>query len=374
MKIGLVYEKFVSKGGLENYLFCLTRELLAQGHEVHVLTGKSDKETEGIPVAFHYLKTPSFPKARHLLHFNRAAAKKLDAMPFLDVTIGFGRTTHHDLHRAGGGCHREYSRLLHPLKRLGPKNRIELALEKELYTSGKTRHFIVNSALVAQQLQADYGLPPDKFSIIHTAVDSEKYKPAGPEKRASLRKQIALHTDRAAFLFVSMSHRRKGLDAILRAWRKIAIHDNAELWIVGPRPSKGQLSAIRKFGLEDHIRVFPPAGSVVPYYQAADFFIHPTLYDACANTVLQSMACGLPGIISASDGAIQFIEDGLNGFRLDSPQDPIVLQAAVERALTLTDAQRIVFAEAARKKMLPLTWTAHVARWIEVIKSELAIG
>ncbi len=370
MKIGLVYEKFVSKGGLENYLFSLTRELLAQGHEVHVLTGKSDAETEALPVAFRYLKTPSFPKALHLLRFARAAERKVAAMPQLDVTIGFGRTTSHDLHRAGGGCHREYSRLLHPLKRFGLKNQVELALEKRLYTSGKTRHFVVNSALVATQLQAEYGLPPERISIIHTAVDSGKYQPADAERRAALRRQMCLHEDRTAFLFVSMSHRRKGLDALLRAWKDIAVHDNAELWIVGPRPSASQLRFIARSELGEHIRVFPPAGSVVPYYQAADFFIHPTLYDACANTVLQSMACGLPGLISARDGAIQFIEDGVNGVRLDHPEDAAGIHAVVEKALALTDTQRLALGTAARARMLPLTWPAHVARWMEVIAQQ----
>lgn len=368
MKIGLVYEKFVSTGGLENYLFSFARELLAQGHEVHVITGRSDATTEAIPVAFHYLSLPpAFPRAAQLLLFARAAARKRASMPFLDVTIGFGRTTSHDLHRAGGGCHREYSRLLHPLKRFGLKNQIELALEKALYTSGQTRHFVVNSALVAEQLRAAYGLPPEKCSIIRTAVDAEKFKPAATEQRAVLRRQIALHADRTAFLFVSMSHRRKGLDALLRAWRGIAVHDDAELWIVGPRPSRAQLRLIRSLDLEGHVRIFPPAGSVLPYYQAADFLIHPTLYDACANTVLQSMACGLPGIISARDGAIQFIEHGANGFRLDRPREPASIQASVEEALALSDDRKAAMARAARESMLPLTWPAHVARWMEVI-------
>jgi len=367
VRIGLVYEKFVSTGGLESYLFAFARELLAQGHEVHVITGRSDAATEAIPVAFHYLALPSFPQAVQPLRFARAAARKVGSMPFLDVTIGFGRTTSHDLHRAGGGCHREYSRLLHPLKRFGLKNQIELALEKSLYTGGGTRHFVVNSALVAEQLQADYGLPPEKCTIIPTAVDGEKYQPAAAEQRAVLRRQMALHSDRAAFLFVSMSHRRKGLDALLRAWRGVAVHDDAELWIVGPRPSRVQLRVIRSLDLKGHVRIFPPAGSVLPYYQAADFLIHPTLYDACANTVLQAMASGLPGIISARDGAIQFIEHGVNGFRLDRPHEPASIRASVDEALALADDRKAAMAKAARETMLPLTWPAHVARWMKVI-------
>ena len=111
------------------------------------------------------------------------------------------------------------------------------------------------------------------------------------------------------------------------------------------------------------MRVFPPAGSVLPYYQAADFFVHPTHYDACANTVLQSMACALPGIISSYDGAIQFIEDGVTGMTLNNPGDAQSIFEQIDRALTLSEAERQVIGEAARKRMRPLTWDAHVDAW-----------
>ena len=105
----------------------------------------------------------------------------------------------------------------------------------------------------------------------------------------------------------------------------------------------------------------------MPIYQAADFFIHPTLYDACANTVLQSMACGLPGIISANDGARQFIEDGRNGLQLPHPSDPDEIADKIRQMVDLSLTERQALAHAARETMLPLTWEAHVERWEKLI-------
>ncbi len=365
MKIALIYEKFVSRGGLENYLFSLAKELQSQGHELQIVTAKTDGETEKLGLETHRIDLPA-SKSRRLVKFSREAARLAQSLA-VDVSIGFGKTVAQDIHRAGGGCHLEYSKLLNAWKRHGRKNRLELKLERDLYTSGKTKHFVVNSEAVQDQVQSAYNLTPDQFSIIHTAVDGDRFKPAEPETRSALREKIARDPERPAFLFVSMSHRRKGLDALLKAWHLVVANHDAELWIVGPRPLRRHIREVHRLNLTDNIRVFPPSGSVVPYYQAADFFIHPTLYDACANTVLQSMACGLPGIISARDGAIQFIEDGSTGFALTDPQDVSGIQAQADRVLALSTEERARIGDAARSRMLPLTWSNHVDRWMQVI-------
>jgi UDP-glucose:(heptosyl)LPS alpha-1,3-glucosyltransferase len=369
MKIALVYEKFISRGGLENYLFSFARELSVQGHHLEIVTSQTDEVTEKLTnTEFHRLPAAKKSKTLHMRKFAKLAEQKVAEIG-ADVSIGFGRTVAHDFHRAGGGCHLEYSKLLNPLKRFGAKNQMELALERELYTSGKTRHFVVNSELVQRQLQAAYGLDASKFTVVHTAVDSEKFKPAEGSHRQALREKIAIDPKRPAFLFISMNHRRKGLDAMLRAWQLIRANHDAELWIVGPRPGMRQIAAINKLKITESIRIFPPTGSVVPYYQAADFFMHPTKYDACANTVLQSMACGLPGVISANDGAVQFVDEGETGFTLHDPLSVSEILTLSERCLELDSGARQRMAEAARAKMLPLTWPAHVAKWMKLIES-----
>ena len=255
------------------------------------------------------------------------------------MSIGFGRTVAHDLHRAGGGCHQFYSEhVLNPLKRIGSKNRAELALERELYCSGKTRHFVVNSQMVAEQLQEAYDLQPDRISLVRTAVDSEKFSPSATEAdRKSLRAEMG--AEGVVFLFVSMNHRRKGLDALLEAWKRAPV--SSRLWIVGPELSGRYRRMIERFGLNDRVTSFVQPKDLVSLYQAADVFIHPSLYDACANTVLQSMACGLPGIISERDGARQFVRDGENGVLLPHPSDPARITAEIHRMTELSEDDRM---------------------------------
>src|SRR5207244_718079 len=129
--------------------------------------------------------------------------------------------------------------------------------------------------------------------------------------------------------FVSLNHKRKGLDVLLDIWGEV----DADLWIVGKPLSFAYRAKIARHGTQDRVKFLGQPANIGVYYQAADWFIHPTLYDACANTVLQSMATALPGLISASDGATDFVHDGENGFLMEQPRDAAGVLALVKRAL-----------------------------------------
>jgi UDP-glucose:(heptosyl)LPS alpha-1,3-glucosyltransferase len=129
-----------------------------------------------------------------------------------------------------------------------------------------------------------------------------------------------------------------------------------------------QREFVNRNGLASRIRVVPVTSSLVELYQAADWFVHPTQYDAFSNTVLQSMACGLPGIVSVMDGAVDHIRNGENGFMLYHPQQPHELAARIQEALDLGETQRVAMSQAAHATVLPLTWERHMAEWDGVFK------
>lgn len=360
MKLALIHKQIGGGGGLEKYLVGFAQQLLAAGHEVHLVTQQAEMgEAEAAGLTIHQVpKLPGLRSAR-LLKFcsdSRAAAEKIGA----DAVIGFGQTVDQDIHRAGGGCHRVYSRMLPALKRLSPKNRVELSLEKQLYTSGRTRHFVVNSSKVADELAAEYGVDRERISVVHTPVDAERFHPAPPNSKRD-------PDELPVFLFVSMDHKRKGLDALLDVWPKVG----AELRIVGAPLSRAQAERI---GFAPRVTFLGHSDDLAGEFRGADFFIHPTLYDACANTVLQSMASGLPSIVSARDGAVEFIEDGVNGFILNDPEDRAEILELVNRVLALSPAKLATLGAKAREQVAGQTWDRHINEWIALIEQLLAPG
>ncbi len=362
MRLALVYHQFITRGGLEGYLREFAGHLNAAGHELTLVTSRIDETASSLSDDIRLIP-PAFTSRGTLARFAERSAALLPELK-VDATFGFGRTWRQDIHRAGGGCHWHYSRLLPWWKRLRPKNRLELEIERRLYTGGETQSFVVNSAKVKQELAEAYQVPPERVSVIHTAVDTQKWRPASTaESRLALRHQLGIAETTPALVFASLDHRRKGLGTLLLALAQIP---EARLWVAGQSLDAWR-GEIHRLGLTQRVTGLGRA-DLLPWFQAADWFVHPTYYDACANTVLQSMACALPGLISAGDGAVEFIREGENGVVLHHPGNAEELTAALRHALGLSEAERRRTGQAARATVLPLTWPAHLAGWLAALK------
>jgi glycosyltransferase involved in cell wall biosynthesis len=63
-------------------------------------------------------------------------------------------------------------------------------------------------------------------------------------------------------------------------------------------------------------------------YSAADVFVHPSLQENFAQTVLEALACGLPVVGFAIGGIPDMVRHGVTGLPV-SPQDVVALRAAI---------------------------------------------
>lgn len=352
----MVYHQMIGRGGLERYVLGLAGALSGRGHEVRLVTARTDEAAEGLGLEVTRIGLMGVPKWARLWMFARKVARERARAG--EVVLGFGRTWKQDIHRAGGGCHGLYSELLPWWRRWGLRNRVELGLERRLYRGGETRWYVVNASPVAGQLARRYGVPESRFVVIHTAVDTERFSPGPGGDRTG--RGLRAPGGPPVFLFVSSNHRRKGLPTLVNALGSVP---NAQLWVVGAGLSGRDRRLVEHVGVSDRVRAWGEVEDLVPFYREADWFVHPTLYDACANTVLQSMACGLPGLISVADGASEFVRDGENAYLLQEPGSPACLEAAMRLALALDPEARGRMARTARATVLPLTWETHVASW-----------
>lgn len=362
MKLGVVYHQLVPAGGLENYLIEFSRRLSAAGHELTFVTSRITHEVAAkLQGEVRMLPRVKGSALLRMWRFSQAAARLADELP-VEAVLGFGRTVRQDVHRAGGGCHALYSRLLPVWKRYGLKNLLELRLERALYEGGQTGRFVTNSRQVAGELQGQYGVDAGRFSTIHTAVEGSLFCPAAEPLvvRQEVRSQMQTGLDEPVFLFVSLSHRRKGLGPLLEAMAKL---ERGVLWVVGKPLGRVYLEQVKRLGIGQRLRLVQTTGQLVRLYQGADWFVHPTRYDACANTVLQSMACGLPGLISVHDGAVDHVVEDVNGLLLTQPEVPEVLADRLRYALQMEPEQRLALGRAAHEAMQGLTWERHVREW-----------
>lgn len=330
MKIALVIRKFSLSGGAERACVGLGRGLVNRGHAVHVYA----QEIARLP-GFEPHLVPRDGLFRHL-SFAGHMERMLRESNY-DIVHSFTRTSRQDVLRLGGGIHKEYllrtdvaySALGRFWRRLRPKERFELLLERESFYRG---HVVAVSKRVKEEAMRHYGLPDERITVIYNGVDSDEFRP-NAEARWKLRREVALDDDAYLVLFCGSGFKRKGLDYAIAAIDRVP---GAHLLVVGDGdvPSHPRVRAMGRKADTNH------------YYAAADALILPTLYDPFPNVCLEAMASGIPVIVSRVAGVSEIL-DG-DSIVVEEPTDIDALAAAVKR---LADpAVRTPMGEAARRK------------------------
>ena len=74
--------------------------------------------------------------------------------------------------------------------------------------------------------------------------------------------------------------------------------------------------------IASNISIFPKQNNVHPFYQKADVVLNLTRVDLANETfgltVIEAMAYGLPVIVPPIGGIAELVQEGVNGFKVDS--------------------------------------------------------
>jgi len=171
----------------------------------------------------------------------------------------------------------------------------------------------------------------DSLPVIYLGLDHGVFN---PDRRVSLREnarmQLGISTDRFVVLLIGNDWRNKGLPVLFEALvrlRELPI----DLLVVGREDPSPFRAMVRERGLESRVHFFPPRNDVEFYYAAADAYAGPSLEDTFAQPPAEAMACGLPVIVSETNGTSEIITNGADGLILKDPTDSSALAAMIRR-------------------------------------------
>jgi glycosyltransferase involved in cell wall biosynthesis len=157
-----------------------------------------------------------------------------------------------------------------------------------------------------------------RLQLVYNFVNTDRYVPDGGQRRA-VRESVGVREEFVA-LTVAYLIKNKGIDVAVRALA--ALPADVVLWVVGEGPERGKLEALaRDLDLGRRVRFLGSPGTIVPWMQAADCFVCPSIWQEGAGAVnFEAMACGLPDLASRIGGIPELVQDGRNGF-LFTPGD-----------------------------------------------------
>ena len=359
LNIALIRQRYTAFGGAERFLDRAMRALGRENASITLITRQWRNDGE-----FRVEVCDPFYAGRlwRDWSFARAVCKRLRAGDF-DLVQSHERIACCDVYRAGDGVHREWlaqrRRVLSPLGRMAlavhPYHRYLLAAEKALFASPRLKAVICNSRMVQEEIQARFGVPAGKLHVIHSGVDIARYHPDLKARyRAVVRQQWGIPESATLFLFVGAAFERKGLRILLETLP--ALPDHARLMVVGKdKKMNAYLRLAEKLGVRERVHFAGAQQDTTPYYGAADVLVLPTLYDPFPNVVLEAMAAALPVITSLKCGAVDLIQNGVNGYTCDA-LDRDALQRHMRELLG--QEKRDPMGAAARATVEPLTLEA----------------
>lgn len=323
VRIALVHMRHAGSGGTEGYLNELAAHLAREGEDVEILC-RSHERPPHPAVRFHTVKPFAIGGAWRMESF-AAGVERFLARARYDVVFGLGKTWTHDVVRLGGGCHATYLALAHGStqsaleRRLGlgaRKQRLALSIEARALARSAARRVIVNSRMVARDVERRYGIAGKTLEVILNGVDLGRFHPA--KRRAegeALRRSAGLAANDFVVLFLGTGYGRKGLDLLLEAFAAIAPRRaSLRLLVVGYDSALPSWRArARALGLAERARFLGGRRDPEACFAAADLYVLPTRYDPFANSTLEALASGLPVLTSDSNGAAELLDPGVHG-------------------------------------------------------------
>ena len=205
-----------------------------------------------------------------------------------------------DLHALTGGCHYDLGCGKHAkgcgaCPQLGSDAANDLAAQSwsrkrralEQIDRGRL-HFVALNRWMAGQIKASEIAGDFPVTVISNGLNTDEF---APRDKAACRDLLGIPRNERVVLFVSedINNRRKGGHLLAESLDRIKdLSDVSLLSIGGGRPNLETPVPHRHFQKIEDNRVLST------FYSAADVYVIPSLQDNLPNTVLESLACGVP--------------------------------------------------------------------------------
>ena len=322
MKILHVVRRYGPVGGMERYVWELTRELVALGHEVTVLCERCHLEKPHGIVVHELGEIAPRPRWLSLLRFSGRVADWLAAHPHTDWLIHSSERLglHHVTTFHGPPFATVFERPF--WRRLSVRVWMQLYLEyRELAVA---LAIVPNSPFIKQQLAHYY--PQQQAKLTEPIVPGVL---PGP-----VRAGRAVAADGGVVGFVGKEWQRKGLPRVVEIVAQLRRErPHLELWVIGPPPQAIQhlfanwSGGYRLLGWR----------SDMDYLRELDVLLHPATAEPYGMVISEAMAACVPVVVSDVCGAAQQVA-AESGQVLSLSGSTVQWVEALEKELSRADA------------------------------------
>jgi glycosyltransferase involved in cell wall biosynthesis len=156
-----------------------------------------------------------------------------------------------------------------------------------------------------------------RIALVPIGLEPTRFAPFTTDERAAARRRLGLPAEGGVLVYCGrFDLRQKRVDLLVDGWRA-ALPDGWHLVLVGDGPDRACVEQ-RAAGIDPPIVLTGWLDDVRVALAAADAFALPTAAETTGMTMLEGLACGLPGLVSATPGiearkpgGVVLVDDGI---------------------------------------------------------------
>lgn len=212
-----------------------------------------------------------------------------------------------------------------------------------------SKRVIAASTLIQSELQSYAHVAPNRINVVLNGANLKEFYP-GHESRLELKLPESVFL---ALFAGDIRTGRKNLDGILKAIKQIP---NMHLAVAGRTAGSPWPRLAMELGIGDRVHFLGFRSDIARLMRAADCFVFPSRYEACALVIVEALASGLPVVTARTTGGAEAVSEDA-GIIIEDTESTEALVSALSSMMG-SKARLTDMGIAARRVALALDWNS----------------
>ncbi len=235
----------------------------------------------------------------------------------------------------------------------------------------RARRVITISESSKAEIATLLGIPADKIDVALPGVSTD-FRPLPAEEVSAFREREGLPA--RLILYVGTLEPRKNLETLVQAYARLPQRGAVKLALVGAQGwgIKSLFALIERLNVAQDIVLpgYVPRESLPLWYNVAEIFAYPSIYEGFGMPPVEAMACGTPVVTSNTTSLPEAV--GSDGILLP-PTDVEAWAEALARLLT-DHAARAELAQRGQERARRFRWELTARQTAEAYRRALGIS
>jgi UDP-glucose:(heptosyl)LPS alpha-1,3-glucosyltransferase len=321
-RIAFVIQRYFAFGGLQRDLLRTALACAEREHEVHVLTEVWEGPRPD-PIQLHVLHVTGWTNHARRRTFAQSVARYA-ATEHFDCIVGFNKIPGLDVYWAGDLCLAERLRQKkNPFLPWLPRYRTYLQLESAVFSDASDAELLILAEAEKARFVRHYRTRESRIHLMPPGIDRRRFSaiPSDGPSKAAFRAELGIAPLELVILMVGSGFKTKGVDRAIHAVASLPGPERrrARLVIVGNGSARPFQRLARRLQIDDRVLFTGGRDDIASFYGSADFLLHPARTEMSGNSLLESMLCGLPVLVTENCGNSVYVKRANAGLICPEP-------------------------------------------------------